>query len=66
MSKKKLSIQQVQLIAESLLPSFIPKNPEENSLQFHFTAEGSHWQVEFIREAKNWKFKGARECVDET
>ena len=65
MPKKKLSIQQVQLIAENLLPSFIPRNPDENILQFNFTAEGAHWQVEFNRDGKNWKFVNAREAESE-
>jgi hypothetical protein len=64
MSKKKLTIQQVQLIAESLLPSFIPKNIDENVLQFNFTAEGIHWQVEFNRDGKQWKFVNAKECEE--
>jgi len=65
LAKKKLSEQQVQLIAETLLPSFIPKNPEETNLNFNFTAEGAHWQVEFIKDSKGWRFIKAKECEEE-
>ncbi|WP_207423377.1 hypothetical protein [Desertivirga brevis] len=65
MAKKKLSDQQIQAIAESLLPSFIPKDSSENQLAFHFTAEGSHYQVAFEKEAKIWKFISCQEQAEE-
>ena len=65
MAKKKLSDQQIKLIAESLLPSFIPKDANESFLTFNFTAEGNHYLVEFKREGKNWLFKKFEEQFGE-
>ncbi|WP_207534063.1 hypothetical protein [Desertivirga arenae] len=65
MAKKKLSDQQIQAIAESLLPSFIPKDTTDDKLQFHFTAEGSHFKVDFVKDGRNWKFTSSQEQVQE-
>jgi len=65
MAKKKLSDQQVQSIAESLLPTFISKDDTETSLTFNFTAEGLHYKVDFKKEGKNWLYKGFSEQFDE-
>lgn len=64
MPKKKLSDQQIQTIAESLLPSFIPKDPAEVELVFHFTAEGSHYRVHFTKDGKTWKFISCQEQTE--
>ena len=55
MPQKKLSPEQIRLIAENLLPNFIPKDPAENSLSFHFTAEGANIRLSFSRKGNQWE-----------
>ncbi|MEO8794761.1 MAG: hypothetical protein ABI390_04790 [Daejeonella sp.] len=52
---------QIELIANSLLPGFIPKDPAENSLSFNFTiATGKTYHVNYKRITSNkkseWEF----------
>ncbi len=53
--------EQIELIANSLLPGFIPKDAEENNLSFNFTlATGKTYHVNFKRNTSNkkseWEF----------
>lgn len=56
---------QIQEIANTLLPSFIPKNKEETSLSFHFTLPpDSSYKVFFEKDAKaKWQFIKFEEAV---
>lgn len=49
---------QIQAIANTLLPSFIPKDKQETSLSFHFTLPpDSSYKVFFEKNAKaEWQF----------
>jgi len=49
---------QISAIANTLLPSFIPKDKEETSLTFHFTLPpDSSYKVFFEKDKKgNWQF----------
>ena len=49
---------QIEAIANTLLPSFLPKDPEEKSLSFHFTLPpDSSYKVYFEKDAKSkWQF----------
>ena len=49
---------QIKLIADTLLPGFIPKNPEERELTFHFTIPPQKsYKVNYQKNAKNeWAF----------
>jgi hypothetical protein len=54
------SDEQIKLIADTLLSGFIPKDPEENELTFHFTIPPNKtYKVRYEKDIKNeWKFKG--------
>ncbi len=49
---------QIEAIANTLLPSFIPKDAKETSLSFHFTLQpDSSYKVFFEKDAKaKWQF----------
>lgn len=49
---------QIKLIADTLLPGFIPKNSEEKELTFHFTIPpNKSYKVYYQRNIKNeWDF----------
>jgi len=49
---------QIEAIANTLLPSFIPKDNKETSLSFHFTLPpDSSYKVFFEKDAKaKWQF----------
>lgn len=49
---------QIKLIADTLLPGFIPKDPGENELTFHFTIPpDKSYKVHYKKNAKNeWTF----------
>jgi hypothetical protein len=49
---------QIKLIADTLLPGFIPKNPEETELSFHFTIPPQKsYKVYYQKNNKNvWTF----------
>lgn len=50
--------EQIQAIANTLLPSFIPKDKTETNLSFHFTLPpDSSYKVFFEKDAKaKWQF----------
>ncbi|HEY0175495.1 MAG TPA: hypothetical protein VGC08_03890 [Pedobacter sp.] len=50
--------EQIEAIANTLLPSFIPKDKEETNLFFHFTLPpDSSYRVFFEKDAKaKWQF----------
>ena len=52
------SAEQIQIIADTLLPGFIPKNPEETELTFHFTLPlAKNYKVWYKKTDKSeWKF----------
>jgi len=56
--------EKIEAIANTLLPSFIPKNKEETELSFHFTLPPkSSYKVFFKKDAKlNWQFAGFEEA----
>lgn len=49
---------QIEAIATTLLPGFVPKDEKETSLYFHFTLPpDSSYKVFFEKDAKsNWQF----------
>lgn len=51
---------QIKLIADTLLPGFIPKDPNENTLTFHFTIPPSKsYKVNYEKSTKKvWEFIG--------
>jgi hypothetical protein len=54
-----LKEEQVKMIAETLLPGFLPKDPAEAELSFHFTVPPNQsFKVWYGRNNKNtWDFK---------
>jgi len=56
---------QIKAIANTLLPSFIPKDSKEVNLSFHFTLPpDSSYKVFFERDAKaKWQFIRFEEAV---
>ena len=56
MSKKKLTTDQVELLANSLLPTFAPKEKGQTSLSFHFTTNNTNYRVEYEMKDSSWKF----------
>jgi len=56
---------QIEAIANTLLPSFIPKDQQETKLSFHFTLPpDSSYKVSFEKDAKaKWQFTGYEEAV---
>ncbi|MET4141483.1 hypothetical protein [Pedobacter sp. UYP1] len=50
--------EQIEAIANTLLPSFIPKDNQETTLSFHFTLPPDHsYKVFFEKDAKaKWQF----------
>lgn len=59
------SKEKIEAIANTLLPSFIPKDKEETELTFHFTLPpNSSYKVSFRKDSKaNWQYQGF-EAVD--
>jgi hypothetical protein len=56
---------QIEAIANTLLPSFIPKDPLETSLSFHFTLPpDSSYRVFFEKDNKaRWQFLRYEDAV---
>jgi len=56
---------QIEAIANTLLPSFIPKDVKETTLSFHFTLPpDSSYKVFFEKDAKaNWQYLRFEEAV---
>jgi len=56
---------QIEAIANTLLPSFIPKDEKETKLSFHFTLPpDSSYKVFFEKDVKaKWQFTGYEEAV---
>lgn len=52
------SATQIQLIADTLLPGFLPKDQEQKELTFHFTIPpGNHYKVWYHKTIKKaWEF----------
>ncbi|WP_442589036.1 hypothetical protein ACSBL2_23725 [Pedobacter sp. AW31-3R] len=59
--------QKIEAIANTLLPSFIPKDKEQKELYFHFTLPpNSSYKVFFRKDAKGiWQFIGFEEAGQE-
>lgn len=57
--------EQIEAIANTLLPSFIPKDNTESSLFFHFTLPpDSSYKVFFEKDVKStWQYKGFEPAV---
>ena len=51
---------QIKLIADTLLPGFIPKSPDEKELTFRFTIPPNNsYKVSYQKNAENeWEFTG--------
>ena len=56
MGRNKLTVEQVELIANSLLPSFIPKEADSTSVTFHFTTNNTNYRVQYEKKEADWKF----------
>jgi len=56
---------QIEAIANTLLPSFIPKDVKETTLSFHFTLPpDSSYKVFFEKDAKaKWQYLRFEEAV---
>lgn len=54
------SEEQIKSIADTLLPGFIPKDPKEKELSFHFTIPPKHsYKVLYKKDVRNeWIFEG--------
>jgi hypothetical protein len=52
------SAEQIRMIADTLLPGFIPKKTEENELSFHFTLPPNNsYKVWYTKTDKHqWQF----------
>lgn len=52
--------EQIEATADSIMKHFIPKNPDENTLSFHFTIPpSSNYKVDYEKNAKgDWSFVG--------
>ena len=57
---KKHSKEQIEATADSIMNHFIPKNPEEKTLSFHFTIPpSSNYKVNYEKNTKGeWSFIG--------
>jgi hypothetical protein len=57
--------EQIEAIANTLLPGFIPKDKNETTLSFHFTLPpDSSYKVFFEKDAKaKWQFLRYEEAV---
>jgi len=57
--------EQIEAIANTLLPSFIPKDEKETVLSFHFTLPPDNsYKVLFEKDAKaKWQFKSYEPAV---
>ena len=55
---KQHSKEQIEATANSIVTHFIPKNPAETQLSFHFTIPpSSNYKVNYEKDAKgNWNF----------
>ena len=55
----------IEAVANTLMPSFIPKDEKETTLTFHFTLPpDSSYKVFFEKDAKaKWQFKGYENAV---
>jgi len=55
---KQHSKEQIEATANSIVSHFIPKNPDETKLSFHFTIPPySNYKVSYERDSKgNWNF----------
>ncbi|ALL04514.1 hypothetical protein AQ505_02800 [Pedobacter sp. PACM 27299] len=51
----------IQMVADTLMPGFVPNDPNETTLIFHFTLPPDEsYKVEYLKSAKNiWEFSNA-------
>lgn len=51
---------QIKMIADTLLSGFLPKDPNEKTLVFHFTLPpDANYKVSYLKSVKNeWEFSG--------
>lgn len=49
------------MVADTLMPGFVPKDPNETTLVFHFTLPPNEsYKVTYLKSAKNvWEFSKA-------
>jgi hypothetical protein len=49
--------EQIQFIADSLMPGFVPKDQSESTLTFAFTADSSNYEVIYKKNSDaKWQF----------
>ncbi|WP_316746759.1 hypothetical protein [Pedobacter gandavensis] len=55
----------IQMVADTLLPGFLPKDPNETILVFHFTLPPNEsFKVEYLKSAKNvWEFSKSEKVI---
>ena len=52
----KHSPEQVENVANSIMPNFIPKDGTLSNLSFSFTLDGTNYKVAYLKDAKGiWK-----------
>jgi hypothetical protein len=55
--------EEIQRISGAILPQFIPKDPAQTELSFHFTLPPKNFRVDYQKNAKGrWEFKGYKEA----
>jgi len=58
------SKEQIEAVAGALLGQFIPKDPEQNELSFHFTLPPDSYKVSYVKDKKgDWSFVGYQEDI---
>lgn len=56
--------EQIKLVANSILPGFIPKSPDEQTLSFHFTLPPKSYKVNYQKDKSGqWVFISYQEDV---
>jgi len=49
--------EQIQFIADSLMPGFVPKDESESTLTFAFTADTTNYEVIYKKDSDSkWQF----------
>lgn len=53
------------MVADTLMPGFVPQDPNETTLIFHFTLPPDEsYRVEYLKSAKNvWEFSKAEKVA---
>ncbi|WP_256009631.1 hypothetical protein [Desertivirga xinjiangensis] len=54
MARKKYSEEQIKLLADNIMPGFIPKDKNEEAFSFHFTTEGINYKAQYKKTDTQW------------